>query len=233
LIDRGAAPVREGRILVGQKAALADGGGNRWLKGVVLKTTSRVLTDEKNVIGYYSFGSNDPAITVRTFGFGFVPGAIAGMFVSTDGRTFKEPQSLAGDLIREGVIGVAGHVAEPYLDATIRPNILFPAYLSGFALAESFYLAMPYVSWQTVVVGDPLCAPFPRKTLQPSDIDKGIDSATAKGIKPDAARLLLRAEARTGKGDKAGAMKALEEATALDAKLPAAHLLLAQSYEES
>ena len=79
-----------------------------------------------------------------------MPGAIAGMFVSTDGRTFKEPpaawtigpwtdrarffagspQSLAGDLIREGVTGVAGHVAEPFLDATIRPDILFPAYLS-------------------------------------------------------------------------------------------------------
>jgi hypothetical protein len=33
---------------------------------------------------------------------------------------------------------------------------------------------------------------------------------TAQGIKPEAARLLLRAEARTGKADKAGAMKALE-----------------------
>jgi uncharacterized protein (TIGR03790 family) len=281
VIERGAAPVREGRILLDQKAGLNDAGGDAWLKGaadwmtangfgdrVVLETTSRVLTGEKNVLGYFSWGSNDPAVTVRMFGLGFVPGAIAGMFVSTDARTFKEPpaawtigpwtdkakffagspQSLAGDLIREGVTGVAGHVAEPYLDATIRPNILFPAYLSGFNLAESFYLAMPYVSWQTVIVGDPLCAPFPRKTLQPSDIDKGIDPATElpalfsarrmqatarQAVKPEAARPLLRAEARTGKGDKAGAMKALEEATAIDPRLAAAHLLLAQSYEEA
>jgi Flp pilus assembly protein TadD len=99
-----------------------------------------------------------------------------------------------------------------------------------------------------VVVGDPLCAPFPRKTLQPSDIDKGIDPATelpalfsarrmelvtAQGTKPEAARLLLRAEARTGKGDKPGSMKALEEATAIDPRLSAAHMLLAQSYEEA
>ena len=75
------------------------------------------------------------------------------------------------------------------------------------------------------------CAPFPRKALQPSEIDKGIDPATelpaifsarrlrmttAQGIKPEAARLLLRAEARTGKGDKPGAMKALEQATAIE-----------------
>lgn len=280
VVDRGAAPQREGRILLDQKASITDAGGNAWLKGaadwmtangfgdrVVLETTSRVLTNEKNVLGYFSWGSNDSAVTTRTFGLGFVPGALAGMFVSTDARTFKEPpagwtigpwtdkskffanspQSLAGDLIREGVTGVAGHVAEPFLDATIRPNILFPAYLSGFNLAESFYLAMPYVSWQTVVVGDPLCAPFPRKTLQPSDIDRGIDPATelpallsarrlkalaAQGVKPEAARLLLRADARAGKGDKAGAVSALEEATAIDSRLPLALLTLAQAYDE-
>jgi uncharacterized protein (TIGR03790 family) len=279
LIDRGAAPVREGRILLDQAGSLDDPGGDEWLKAaadrltkagfgdrVVLETSSRVLAGEKNVLGYYSWGSNDSAITTRRFGFGFVPGAIAGMYVSTDGRTFNEPpaawtigtwkdkatyfagspQSLAGDLIREGVTGVAAHVDEPFLDATIRPDILFPAYVSGFNLAESFYLAMRYLSWQTVVVGDPLCAPFPRTVLQSSDIDTGIDAATelpalfsarrllvltAQGAKPDAAKAVLRAEARTAKGDTAGARQALEEATTLDAKLLGAHLLLASDYE--
>ncbi len=281
LVDRGAAPVRQGRILLDQKASFDETGGNAWLKAaadwmaghgfgdrVVLETTSRVLTGEKNVLGYYSWGSNDPSITMRAFGFDFVPGAIAGMFVSTDARTFHEPpagwatgpwidrtkffanspQSLAGDLIRDGVTGVAGHVAEPYLDGTIRPNILFPAYLSGFNLAEAFYLAMPFVSWQTVVVGDPLCAPFPRKTLQPSEIDAGIDSSTelpalfaarrlrvvaSRGVNVEAARLFVRAEARRAKDDKAGAQAALEEATALEPRFSAAQMLLAQGYEQS
>jgi len=279
LIDRGVAPSRVGRILLDQKAALDESGGNRWLRQasdwltangfgdrVELDTTSRVLTDRKDVLGYYSWGSNDPAITIRRFNLAFVPGALAGMYVSTDGRTFKEPpaawatgpwtdrskffanspQSLAGDLIREGVAGVAAHVAEPYLDATIRPNVLFPAYVSGMTLAEAFYLAMPYLSWQTVVVGDPLCAPFPRKALQPSEIDRGLDPATelpllfsarrlkaveAQGAKPEGARALLRAEARTAKGDKAGARKALEEATLADPRLRVAHLQLATEYE--
>src|SRR5262249_38185305 len=131
---------------------------------------------------------------LRHFGLQFVPGAIGAMFVSTDGRTFVEPpadwkpggadqrgygsQSLAGDLIREGITGIAAHVTEPFLDATIRPQILFPAYFAGFNLAESFSLAMPFLSWQTVVVGDPLCVPFPRKTLTPDDIAKGIDPDT-------------------------------------------------------
>jgi Flp pilus assembly protein TadD len=58
--------------------------------------------------------------------------------------------------------------------------------------------------------------------------------ATARqGIRPEAARPLLRSEARSGKGDKAGSLKALEEATAIDARLSAAHMMLAQSYEEA
>jgi len=278
LIDRGAAPVREGRILLDQKSGVIDAVGNNWLAAaadhlaksgfaqrVVLETTSQVLSGHKNVLGYYSWGSNDWAITTRHFGLAFVPGAIAGTYVSTDGRTFTEPpaswtigkwtdragfyagspQSLAGDLIREGVTGVAAYVQEPFLDATIRPDVLFPAYVAGFNLAESFYLAMPYLSWQAVVVGDPLCAPFPRRVLQPADIDKGIDPATelpalfaarrlrllTQGTPPEAAKALLRSEARTARGDKTGAQRALEEATTLDPKLVAAHLVLASEYE--
>jgi hypothetical protein len=142
LIGRGSAPAREGRILHDRKAGVIDAVGNIWLKAaadglrsrafgnrVVLETTSRVLSGEKNVLGYYSWGSNDWAITSRRFGFGFVPGALAAMYVSSDGRTFTEPpaawtigkradgttfhagspQSLAGDLIREGVTGVKLH----------------------------------------------------------------------------------------------------------------------------
>jgi uncharacterized protein (TIGR03790 family) len=67
------------------------------------------------------------------------------------------PQSLSGDLIHEGVTGVSGHVFEPYLGMTPRPDYLFPAYLGGRNLAESFWLSIPALSWQNVVIGDPLC----------------------------------------------------------------------------
>ena len=210
LIDRGAAPSPHGRIVLDQKAAWQDK-GNEWLAAaadlltatsfgdrVMLESTSHVVTDETGLLGYYSWGSNDPAIRMRRLSLGFVPGALAAMFVSTDARTFQEPpeewqigvwedpntyfagspQSLAGDLIREGVTGTAASVAEPYLDGAIRPTILFPAYLSGFNLIESFYLAMPYLSWQTVVVGDPLCAPFTRQDLTAEQIDTGLDPVT-------------------------------------------------------
>jgi uncharacterized protein (TIGR03790 family) len=110
-------------------------------------------------------------------GFAFLPGALVTEFVSTDGRTFEEPpagwnitswadkggyfagspQSLSADFIRQGATGVSGHVYEPYLTFTVRPDLLFPAYLGGRTLAESYWAAIPALSWMNVVVGDPLC----------------------------------------------------------------------------
>ncbi len=285
LIDRGFAPSREGKILLDQKGSSTDK-GDGWLQEaanvlgsigfkdrVVVESTDKVITDQTGVLGYYSWGSNDPAIRIRHFNLGFVPGALAGMFVSSDGRTFSEPppgwtvgpwddksprfadspQSLAGDLIRDGVTGIAGHVAEPFLEATIQPNILFPAYLSGFNLIESFYLAMPYLSWQTVIVGDPLCAPFRTTALTSQEIEKGIDPDTElpgffgtrrlrnlsvaaykqAGVHPDTTKLLLRAEARIAKQNLAGARQDLEDATSRDSRIPSAQLLLAMLYEQA
>jgi uncharacterized protein (TIGR03790 family) len=274
LIDRGLAPSKEGKILLDAKGAPSEK-GDIWLRQaadalrkagfgerVVLETTPKVLTGVKQVLGYYSWGSNDKAIRLRHFGFEFVPGALAGMFVSSDGRTFNEssdwkiedsgfPQSLAADLIHDGVTGIAAHVSEPYLEATIRPNILFPAYLSGFNLIESYYLSMPYLSWQTVVIGDPLCAPFRTTSLTAKEIDKGIDPGTEfpvdfgarrlrnisvaayekAGVLPDTIKLMLKAEARLAKNDRAGARQALEEEIARDDRLASAHLMLAALYE--
>jgi len=277
LIDRGMAPSQQGIIVLDGRLELQQSPGNAalvkaavalgklpgWSDRTVLDTTFKVLRDQTNVLGYYSWGSNDLAIRVRHLQNQFVAGALAGEFVSTDARTFQEPsetwqvnnrpyrgshQSLIGDLIRDGITGVAGHVAEPYLNATIRPDILFPAYASGFNLAESFYLAMPSVSWQTVVVGDPLCAPFKTTSLGAADLDPAIDPATelpkflserrvarltALGAKPDAARSFARAEVRRTRHDDAGAREALEQATTADESFLVAQLLLGSLYEES
>lgn len=276
LIDRGFAPSRDGKILLdakGTSTEKADGwllqAADRLDKSgfkdrVILDSGSRVLRDVKEVLGYYSWGSNDPSIRIRHFDFEFAPGALAGMFVSTDGRTFREsqkewtisesgqPQSLAADMIRDGVTGISANVSEPFLEGSVRPDILFPAYMSGFNMVESFYLAMPYLSWQTVIVGDPLCAPFRTKHLADKEIDAGPDPETELpsfygqkrlmllsaaaykklGIHPDAVKLFVRAQSRLIKQDRAGARQALEECIARDDRIPEPNLLLANLYEE-
>jgi uncharacterized protein (TIGR03790 family) len=276
LVDRGLTASRDGRFVLDGRAG-SNERGNEWLKAaadwltahgfadrVVSDMTGRALRDEKNVLGYYSWGSSDPALKLRRFNLAFVPGAIGAMFVSGDARTFTEPpadwtigtweapksyfagspQSLTGDLIREGITGVAGHVADPYLDGTIRPDFLFPAYVSGFNLAESYYLAMPYLSWQTVVVGDPLCAAFPRRTPTTGELDPAPDSATElpgffslrrlkaasaslPDVQPEAVRLFVRGESRMSRDDLAGARESIEKAVAADERLIPGQLLLA------
>ena len=261
LIDRGSAAISAGDFVFDSRGQSSAETPELWLKAtadalaaagleqrVVLESTPGMLPGRRNVLGYASWGSNDPAIRTRRLGLGFVPGALATMFVSAGARTFEpppdtwkpgaaqdlrssyrgSPQSLIADLVREGVTGVAGYVGEPFLDGTIRPDILFPAYVSGLNLIEAFYAAMPYLSWQTVVVGDPLCAPFRLKPLPPEQTAPDLDSETelpkyfsarrlavlmADGASSDVGKLLLKAEARQSRGDKAGATQALETAT--------------------
>jgi uncharacterized protein (TIGR03790 family) len=284
LIDRGRAPTRDGSIVLDQRAGIfSDPIGDRYLSDtqaalselgfadrVVLEATTNAARDIDGVLGYYSWGSNDPEHRVRTTTMRFRPGAIAAMFVSRDARTFDEPpadwkpsndvrnrtalfrgapQSLTGDLIRDGVTGVVGHVAEHYLQSAVRPQILFPAYVSGFNLVEAFYLAMPDLSWQAVVVGDPLCAPFERPALSQSDVDGGVDKATelpsffaARRLETARAQLkttpveaitaFLRGESRVIRGQWDGAREAFEAATKEAPEFAAAQLQLALVYEQ-
>jgi Flp pilus assembly protein TadD len=279
LIDRGAAPATTGIILLDAPAIprdvrsqwLADAADRLEKRGlaqrVVHDVTAQGLQNQATVLGYYSWGSNDPALAVRHPNLTFVPGALASMFLSTDARTLVEPpadwkpgkgisqalfagssQSLSGDLVRSGATGVAGQVAEPTLGGAIRPDILFPAYLAGFNLAESFYLAMPFLSWQTVIIGDPLCAPFRPATLTATDPNPPLDPDTelptlfsarrmtsipGLAISPSL-KLLLRAEARSARGDSAGAVEALNQVMATDDATPGSKVsrLAAEAWRE-
>jgi uncharacterized protein (TIGR03790 family) len=185
VIDRSLRARNRGKVVIDLKSD-DDAEGNNWLRSaaiglpdsrVILDTSTEVLYNQRDVIGYAAWGSNDPQRKQRFGKFQWLPGAIVTEYVSTNGRTFERPpdswnittwndrahffagspQSLTADYIHEGASGCSGHVSEPYLQATPRPQYLFRAYLNGRTLAESYYLAMPVLSWQNIVIGDPLC----------------------------------------------------------------------------
>jgi uncharacterized protein (TIGR03790 family) len=186
MIDRSLAARNRGRYVLDLDSP-KNIRGNDWLRDaahqlpkdrVLLDETIQPLYNQTNVIGYAGWGSNDAHRTRRLLGFQWLPGAIAAEFVSTSARTFRRPpenwtigatwndpsqlfdgtaQSLVADLIHEGATGASGNTYEPYLTGCARPDFLLPAYHAGRNLAESFYLALPYLSWQGVIVGDPLC----------------------------------------------------------------------------
>jgi uncharacterized protein (TIGR03790 family) len=175
-----------GKFVIDLKSS-DDEKGNDWLRTaairlpkdrVVFDESTKVLYDQTDVIGFASWGSNDPNRHRRFVGFHWLPGAIMTEYVSSNGRTFARPpenwnisdwkspklwfagspQTLTADYVLEGVTGASGHVDEPYLIMTPRPDILLPAYYIGRNLAESYYLAIRSLSWQNIVVGDPLCS---------------------------------------------------------------------------
>lgn len=138
---------------------------------VILDTTTAFQTGYSGLMGYFSWGSNAGGnySLSKWQNNHFLPGSLAESYVSTSGRTFNLPanwpnytgQSLMADLVINGITGLCGYTNEPLLGCQIRPATLFDRYTKGYNLAESFWMANPNVSWQHVIVGDPLCAPYP------------------------------------------------------------------------
>jgi uncharacterized protein (TIGR03790 family) len=186
MIDRSLRAQNRGKFVIDLSGGGTQG-GNAWLRSaatqlppdrVVLDETSRVLYGQRDVIGYASWGSNDSSRRQRWLHNQWLPGAIATEFVSTSARTLKRPpddwlytafgdtshywggspQGLTADFLHEGASGAAGNAYEPLLMGCARPDYVLPAYFKGRNLAESFYLGLPYVSWQGIVFGDPLCS---------------------------------------------------------------------------
>jgi uncharacterized protein (TIGR03790 family) len=186
IIDRSLAARNRGKFILDLSSS-NDAMGENWLRTtgvllpaarVVLDTTPQVLYDQHDVIGYAAWGSNDPHRKRRQLGFQWLPGAVAMEFVSTDARTLQQPpdgwnftdwqdkqhwfggspQNLSADYIHQGATAATGNTYEPYLAGCARPDYLLPAYFQGRNLAESYYLSIPLLSWQGVLLGDPLCS---------------------------------------------------------------------------
>ena len=186
IIDRSLAARNQGKFVFDLKSD-DDSEGNNWLRTAALALPKeRVVMDESSQGAHWRKGRHrlrrlgiqrsqpapaQPGISVAAGRAGericfdrrpHVP-APAGELdhrhvegVRPAGST-GSPQTLTADYIHEGATGCSGHVYEPYLEFTPHPDQLFPAYFHGRNLAESYYLAIPGLSWQNIVVGDPLC----------------------------------------------------------------------------
>lgn len=232
---------------------------------VELDESPAVVTGGEPVAGYFSWGSNDSGLRQPAVPVG--PGALAATFMSADARTRTRPsaewqpgrweqpdsyyagspESLAFDWLAAGLTGLGSMVAEPYLDAAFRPATLFEAWARGYSLAESFYLSLPYLSWQAVIFGDPLArateATWPSPSSPPTDVETGLPETflartivaqrRALGLSSDDdARLWVRSLEAERRGDTGKARALLEELTVREPGLVAAHLRLGFLYSE-
>ena len=100
---------------------------------------------------------------------GLARGAIAWHIASDEAGNLWDTNSKEWciNLMRRGAAVTLGPAFEPYLEAFPKAEILVEALLQSRTVAESYWLALPHVSWAMVILGDPLYRPFakPRPAL--------------------------------------------------------------------
>jgi len=176
LVDRAVAAERTG--LLG-RAYVDMGGihaaGDRWLEALTSQleslgwapavnrdpaTLSATARCDAPVLyfGWYASNLNGPFALP---GFRFPPGAIAFHIHSYSAGTLRSTTSgWTGPLVVRGVTATVGNVFEPYLEQTHRPDLFFRALVRGATLVDAAYFSLPELSWQAMLIGDPLYRPF-------------------------------------------------------------------------
>jgi uncharacterized protein (TIGR03790 family) len=124
-----------------------------------------------SVIGYSGWGVNHGGAGYPSGGdyilndlnWNYLPGACWISYESFNGTAFSEPinrrgQGQISDFLRKGGTCAIGNVYEPYTIGVGDERWVFDRYIDhGDRWIEAAYKGLRLLSWQEVVVGDPLC----------------------------------------------------------------------------
>ncbi len=123
-----------------------------------LFASSYPMAEAAYYMGWYTEHAKGPFMQE---GFSFQPGALAYHIHSSSASTIRSTdRQWVGPLIDRGAAATMGAVHEPYLRMTVNIDIFTDRLCSGYTFGESAYMALPSLSWQMTVVGDPLYKPF-------------------------------------------------------------------------
>jgi len=129
----------------------------------LLDTRQELAPDSPPQLQFYWGWYADPNgnFTTNTYKkYRWATGAVAVHTCSFGGRDLRRTQSAAAGLIADGASATIATVNEPLIAGWSRPDIFFSNYVrpkgSGLTFIESAYAATPFLSWQTVFIGDPL-----------------------------------------------------------------------------
>lgn len=116
------------------------------------------LRDTAIYFGWYDWNVSGPFLNGA---FKFKKGAIAVHLHSFSAAQLRDPgKNWAAPLLSRGAAATLGNVYEPYLQMTHHFDTFESRLLAGYTLVEAAYMALPVLSWQNIVVGDPLYRPF-------------------------------------------------------------------------
>lgn len=149
--------------------------GDQWLKtiesrniGLGIQTvmdankdsflTAYPMTDAAIYYGWYDFNKSGPWLNPD---FRLKKGAVAVHLHSFSAEKLRSTdERWTGPIIASGAAATVGNVWEPYLQMTHHFDIMHKRLTQGYTLIESTYMALPVVSWNSLVIGDPFYRPF-------------------------------------------------------------------------
>ncbi|MFK7909641.1 MAG: TIGR03790 family protein [Akkermansiaceae bacterium] len=121
-------------------------------------TSHYPMNDAAIYYGWYTRNQNGPLLNPT---FKFRQGAVAVHLHSYSASQLRNPKKeWTGPILAKGAAATVGNVYEPYLQLTHHFDVLHDRLLKGYTLVEAAYMSAQALSWQNVVVGDPLYRPF-------------------------------------------------------------------------
>lgn len=135
----------------------------------IVKKRTKVVLDEQPELfkeescpqaalycGWYSYANYIDS-------FSWVKGAIGYHIASAECTTLRNRERNVWCLrmLEKGVVATIGPVYEPYVQGFPLPEIFFGTLIEGYmSLGEAYLVSLPFISWQMVLVGDPMYQPF-------------------------------------------------------------------------
>ncbi|NJM38011.1 MAG: TIGR03790 family protein [Akkermansiaceae bacterium] len=115
------------------------------------------MLDAAYYYGWYDWHVSGPFLNPK---FRFRKGAVAMHLHSFSADQLTDAtKNWSAPLLEKGATVTIGNVYEPYLGLTHHFGIIHQKLLEGNSWVEACWMAMPVVSWQGVVLGDPLYRP--------------------------------------------------------------------------
>lgn len=116
------------------------------------------IPDTSVYLGWYHGRVDGP---FKNPDFAFKRGAVAVHLHSFSASQLRNSeQHWCAPLLARGAAATVGNVYEPFLHLTHHLDVFTERLLEGHTLVEAAYMAAPALSWQAVVLGDPLYRPF-------------------------------------------------------------------------
>ena len=145
--------------------ALYDRSIHQTAKNLSKRSSMKIILDDTQALfrpgespnaalycGWYSLAKYIDAFTWQKGSVGF---HIASAECTTLKK--KDSQVWCKKMLDNGIAATIGSVGEPYVQSFPMPEIFFDFLAEGYlALAESYLVSLPYLSWKMVLVGDPL-----------------------------------------------------------------------------